>query len=188
MDSVTVSDAAIVADFNWRIAEGARAAIQVDRYRMRSMPARILRIGFPLALVAILLLAMGGAFLGPDPESHFWDLFPWGLLILLWLMLRLGGAGWLAAWRLRRTNPHLTAGSHHVISPAEYRVRCGAVDSSITWAGIVQLIETTEFFLTFPTRTTAYYLPKRALSEEQQTALRALAAERLGQRFRQLAA
>ncbi len=55
--------------------------------------------------------------------------------------------------------------------------------STVVWDSLVEAIETEEFFLLYFSKRTAFYLPKRATSDEaQRTALRELLRTQLGPR------
>jgi hypothetical protein len=71
----------------------------------------------------------------------------------------------------------MVAGQEHHISQTGYQVRCGAVTSATKWDGIQRFVDTPDFFLVYPVRNAAYYLPKRCLSNDQVVAIRTLAAQ-----------
>jgi hypothetical protein len=179
----------VVAEFDWRFAECARACRQVTRYMLRSHISKMLMVGFWALVLIILAFSVVVVIASPDDRmTRFWEMAPWILVLLLGIGLRFGGAAWLTAWRVKRNNPHLVAGSQHFLSAAGYRVRCGQVESSISWAGLVRSVETDDFFLSFPTRNTAYFLPKRALTAAQTETIRSLMREHLLERFVQVGA
>jgi hypothetical protein len=179
-------DMEVVVEFDWRLAECARACRQAERYRVRRTAAKRLRLAFTPTLIAAFGLAIIVAASSEDPMNRLLELLPWSVILLLWLGLRFGGAGWLTAWQIQRNNPNMVAGNHHSISAAGYRVTCGQAQSTVGWPGVVRLVETGDFFLTFPTRSAAYYLPKRALSAEQQDLVRTMFKQQAAGRFIEL--
>ena len=63
----------------------------------------------------------------------------------------------------------------------------GATSTTVGWDSLVEVIETDEFFLFYHTKRTAFYLPKRVVTEEEQrAALRQLLRTHLGDRARGL--
>ena len=178
----------VVANVDWHFAECARASTEADRYRARSLTQRLVRTGFTTLIVGVLVLAILGALAEENRVVRLLNLAPWGLMMLLWLAFRFGGNGWLAAWLIRQNNPNMLAGCRHAISQTGYRLGCGQAESQIAWPGIVRVVETRAFFLTFPTKSGAYYLPKRVLNSEQCGHLRSLAERQVGDRFIRLAA
>jgi YcxB-like protein len=178
----------VVAECDWRFAEFARASRDADRYRARTLTQTAMRTGFTALVIGTLALAILDALTAEDTVAHLLDIVPWTFLIALWLVFRFGGNGWLAAWFIRQNNPNMLAGCRHAISRAGYRLRCGQAESQVAWAGIVRVVETRAFFLTFATRSGAYYLPKRVLNPEQCTYIRSLVQQGVGDRFMMLAA
>ena len=59
----------------------------------------------------------------------------------------------------------------------------GQVDSTAQWGGLLKLVETKAFFLSFPVKHGAYYLPKRVLTQEQCTAIRSIMQQQASDRF-----
>jgi hypothetical protein len=137
---------------------------------------------FLIGLVLLILVALLGAAI----QGSVMELLPW-VLLLFWLALIAGGASWLTAWQIRRNNPNMVAGFEHVLSSAGYHVTCGNVDSTVAWSGLVKIVETANFFLLYPTRTSAYYIPKRALKPEGLTAIRTLVLEQVPEKSAVLA-
>jgi hypothetical protein len=181
----TVSpDVPIIADVDWQFAECARACGEILKYRVTSHLWRVVRAAVTVIIVSVLIFMTVLAFRSElDPSTYLSTMTPWIIILLLFLVLRLGGAGWLGAWQIRRNNPHMVSGMRHAISSASYHVRCGQIESLVQWGGIVRVVETKEFFLTFPVRLAAYYLPKRVLTQEQSAALRSIMQQHAGDRF-----
>jgi len=167
-----VGDPSVHANVDWRLRECAKAVREITKHRPGFKWMIWAKRGGIAILVLGLLLVGLGAIVGE--QGNLLALLPWLVLIAIWVALLGGGFSWLTAWQLRRNNPHLTAGQVHEISPEGYRVRCGAVTSITEWAGIVRFVETADFFLTFPVRNAAYYLPKRCLDLTDIAALRSL--------------
>lgn len=178
----------VVADVDWQFAECARACIEIGKYRLASPWWRVVRGAFTAIIVGVLVLAILTA-LGPDVDAgtYLAGMAPWMFFLLLFLGFRFGGAGWLGAWQIRRNNPNMVAGMKHSISSEAYRIRCGQVESTAQWGGILRVVETKRFFLTFPIRTGAYYLPKRVLTQDQSAAVRLIAQHQASDRFLQRA-
>jgi len=178
----------LVAEVNWRFAECARASTGADRYRSRTLTQRLVRTGFTTVVAGALALAIFGALTAVDRVERLLSIAPWTLLLALWLVFQFGGNGWLAAWLIRQNNPNMLLGCTHAISQAGYRIHCGQAQSQVAWSGIVRVVETGAFFLTFPTKSGAYYLPKRVLTPEQCELLRSIVQQQAGDRFMKLAA
>jgi hypothetical protein len=178
----------IVTDVDWRLAECARASTLADKHRPRTLSQRLLRTGFTTVVIAALVLTILGAAIQENKVARLLEVAPLVLMMGLWPAMRFGGAGWLAAWLIRQNNPNMVAGSRHVVSQSGYQIRAGQAQSQVAWPGIVRVVETGAFFLTFPTKSGAYYLPKRVLSAEQCGHLRSLVQQQAGDRFIQLAA
>ena len=178
------SDVPIVADVDWQFAECARACGEIMKYRITSHLWRMVRAAVTVIIVSVLILMTMLAFRSElDTSTYLSTMTPWIIILLLFLVLRLGGAGWLGAWQIRRNNPNMVSGMRHAISAASYQVRCGQVESTAPWAGLLKLVETKAFFLTFPVKQGAYYLPKRVLTEEQCAAIRSIMQLQAGDRF-----
>jgi hypothetical protein len=165
------SEVTVTAD--WRYQECAKAVRQISSYRLGPPWLRWAK------RVAIIALCLGGVFLIFGFSVQGWAALvggaPWIVLILLWLVLLSGGFAWIAAWQIKRNNPHLVAGQEHHISASGYQVRCGATTSTTAWEGIQRFVETPAFFLVYPVRNAAYYLPKRCLTSMEIETIRQLA-------------
>jgi hypothetical protein len=162
----------VTATANWQFRECAAAIRDITRYRPGSPWLRWAK------RAAVIVLFLGGIFLIFGFAVQGWDAvvggIPWILIILFWLALVSGGFAWITAWQIKRNNPHLVAGQEHHISATGYQVRCGAVTSTTSWEGIQRFVETPKFFLVYPVRNAAYYLPKRCLTAEAIEAIRQL--------------
>jgi hypothetical protein len=132
-----------------------------------------------ILLLVLLLLGLGFTRTGWDGIGRS---LPWLVLIILWLAVLAGGYSWITAWQIKRNNPAMVSGQIHHISRQGYRVTCGPVTSQAEWAGLLRVVETQEFFLAFPVRNAAYFLPKRCLSSEGVETARALFGTHLGDR------
>jgi len=141
---------------------------------------------FIVGIVVLLFLAIVGA--SSDGWSGVITILPWIVILVLWLALLGGGQAWIGAWHIRRNNRHLVAGQQHSLSDAGYRLRCGLIESTIPWAGFERLVETRDFFLAYPHKSGAYYLPKRSLTAEQTRQARELFKLHGGDRATVLAA
>lgn len=173
-----------VVDVDWRFAEAARACSEVGRYRIAGPLLRFARHGLTLLVVGVLILSILVAYVSGDPAEYLSRAFPWIVFMLLYLILRLA-SGPLGAWTLRRNNPSIVAGTRHTISSAGYQVRCGQIDSTAQWGGLLRIVETKEFFLMFPAKHAAYYLPKRLLSQEEYATVRSIMHLQAGDRYLQ---
>lgn len=131
------------------------------RYKLQARWWRLIKRASLVILLGFAALAVIGS------PSLFSDVVVWVLLLFLWLGFVYEGQAWLTAWTTQRNNRHIVAGQEHTLSATGCRVRCGEADSTMTWTGFERLVETREFFLAFPMRNAAYYLPKRCLSAEQ---------------------
>ena len=182
---ITVSpDVPIIADVDWQFAECARACGEILKYRITGHLWRVVRAAVTVIIVSVLILATVLAFRSDvDTATYLSSMTPWIIILLLFLAFRFGGAGWLSAWQIRRNNPNMVSGMRHAISDTSYQVRCGQVESTAQWAGLLKLVETKDFFLTFPVKQGAYYLPKRVLTEEQCATIRVIMQQQAGDRF-----
>ena len=121
------------------------------KYRITSHLWRMVRGAFTVIIVSVLVLTTLLAFRSDvDTATYLSSMTPWIIFLLLFLAFRFGGAGWLSAWQIRHNNPNMVSGMRHAISAASYQVRCGQVESTAQWAGLLKLVETNAFFLTFP--------------------------------------
>ena len=183
------SETQVVAEVDWQFAECARACSEILKHRLVSPFWRVFRLAVTLLIVALLLLMTVAALMSDvGTATYLWTIAPWILILLLLLGLRLGGAGWLGAWQIRRNNPNMVAGMRHSISLAAYTVWCGQIQSTAQWPGILKVVETRRFFLSFPIKSGAYYLPKRVLSDEQCATIRSIMIQQAAERFVQRAA
>ena len=173
----------LIIRVDWRLRECARACREIQEHRPKARWWRIVVSGFLVGLVLLVLLALLGAAI----EGNVWAILPWVLVVLLWLVFLGGGVSWLTAWQIRRNNPNMIAGFEHALSPGGYRIRCGSVESTVQWPGFVKVVETTDFFLSYPMRSAAYYIPKRVLAPLEVDTVRRLVHEQLPDRSALLA-
>ena len=170
----------VTAQFDWQRSEVAQALRQIARLRPQSAWRRRLPVLLTIMLAAAGLFLIVGVM--TKGSAALVGSLPWIAVLAAWLVLFRGGAAWLTAWQMSRNNPHMLSGQTHVMNASGYAVACGGTSSTVTWDGVVQVTETPEFFLTFPVRNAAYYLPKRCLTPGQMTDLRQMLRNRLGER------
>jgi hypothetical protein len=65
------------------------------------------------------------------------------------------------------------------VSAAGYSRRQSGSEFRVPWQDIKRVVETPQLFLFFHTANCAYYIPKTALSDMQQQAVRAIVRERM---------
>ena len=184
MLSAVSVDVPIVADVDWRFAECARACGEIAKYRITGHLGRMMRGAFTVIIASVLILTTLLAFRSDiDRSAYLSAMTPWSLILVVFLVFRFGGAAWLSAWQIRRNNPNMVAGMRHTISSVAYEIRCGQVESTAQWGGLLKLVETKAFFLSFPVKHGAYYLPKRVLTQEQCAAIRSIMQQQAGDRF-----
>jgi len=172
-----------VVDVDWRFAEAARACSEVGRYRIASPLFHFAQHGFTLLIAGVLVFTILVAYRSDvDTAEYLSQSLPWIIIMLLYLVLRLASAP-LGAWKMRRNNPSILAGTRHTISSAAYQVRCGQIESTAQWGGLLRVVESKEFFLMFPAKHAAFYLPKRVLSQEQSVTVRSIMHLQAGDRF-----
>jgi hypothetical protein len=103
-------------------------------------------------------------------------------IVVAWVGFDRWGLSYLSARSYERDHaPCIPNDQVRVLSGDGIAALCTTSNSSVRWAGIVQVQETPEFFLFFTTPACAIQLPKRAVGDQQQlrTWLNA-AAERSG--------
>ena len=175
----------VQARFDWQFAETVRAARHIMLRRTSKRWLRHARSALVVVLViGLVLIALGAATGG---RTDVLIILPFLLLVLLWIALLTGWLAPFAVWQLRRNNPQIVKGQEHLISAQGYQTTCGAATSRMAWDGLIRVVETKEFFLAYPLRNAAYYLPKRALSNDDIRALRELFRLHLADRSELLA-
>jgi hypothetical protein len=104
-----------------------------------------------------------------------------GIIFLPALMLFLG---WVMpfqlAWMTRRRSPYWMGEQLLEFTAGGIRVGTSASESVLGWDAIMRTAEDRRFFLFFSSDQAGHFVPKRALSPDQQVHLRALFEERAG--------
>ncbi len=165
---------------DWNQKEIARAAKAVEKHRVVSRTWKVVLRLATFVLVALLAYLLFATFRDGWPGFH--GLIPWIMIASGAGILYSGVHYRIWAWQTRRNNPNVTDGFLHTLSDDGYRVQCGSVDSIVGWAGVVQVVETEEFFLIYISKKQAYFLPKRVLKTAEIEEVHAKLSEHLGTR------
>jgi len=122
---------------------------------------------FFLVLAAALLLAVFG------PDKSFANLFPLWILAAFW--------GWYlwycpyhVASKMIKGSPSASLPHTVEISEAGLHFRTSISDSRFTWELIVRWAEAERVFALFPSPISYFPIPKRAMTDQQQSEFRAL--------------
>jgi hypothetical protein len=164
----------VTATFDFSSAEHFRASREVARRVSTRWLARA------FAVLAIVFVALNiRATWGQSPAYVVVNALPWLFLGIFWLTL-VPLMHWWAAKRLPARDASVRGPQTRTIDAEGYHSRGNNVALDIPWHAMVRAVETRAFFLFFYNKQCAYYLPKRALAEEQIHAVRALARAGLG--------
>ncbi len=145
-----------------------------------------------LALVAVVVVALVvvQALQGFSAAAIFATVLPY----LLIFGLIFAGLPFLQRWQLARfyrQTPSLQQEQTHEFSDEGFRMSNPLANTLVRWEAFSEVLETKEHFLLFPSRSIAYFLPKRAIaSPEDAQQVRSFLRSRLGQsaKLRRLAA
>lgn len=105
------------------------------------------------------------------------------------------GVAWIAGGSLGQRRAANSAAEHdasawgsqeRIIDDAGFHSRANGLSADLPWDAMVGGKETDEFFLFYPEKRWAYYLPKRALSRTEMEEVRSLMGSRLSGRARLL--
>ena len=157
--------------YEWDFSEHAHLASYLTREYFN-------RRGWRLTGLLVLACVVGGtglatAYAHGGPADALIAMSPWLLLIVLWVVFMLYGAGWINAWQVRRQDPSVTAPLTYVLTHSGLHVTARTVDVEVKWSGMHKVRERPGGFLFYYNRRCAYQLPKRAIgSAEQVNAVR----------------
>lgn len=98
---------------------------------------------------------------------------PWIVILVLWIGFLKWGMPWLVARRLQKQDPSVRGLFRHSVSEDGFAVRTVAASVDLTWAHIIQVVETPDFLLFYYTKNCAYYTPRGAIPDSDLAALRA---------------
>ena len=172
----------VSATFDFDPAEHYRASREVTR----RTPARF----FPWVFVALALVMAAWNIVPHWDEATASEL---AVASLPWLLLALFWAGLLpflqrrASRRLPKVDASLEGPQTRIVDAAGYHSRGNGVALDVPWHAMVRGTESAHFFLFYYNKQCAYYLPKRALQQEDAVVIRALMREYLGPRAEILA-
>ena len=139
---------------------------------------RWMEIGLPVLLVAIIV--------GQVAQNGIAALYGRAVSLVAALLLVLAvtfGAPLLVRWavvRQRRQNPHFDGPVAYTFTADGVRLETPLGVSDMPWASFVRARETPEQILLFFGKNSAYFMPRRALREDDERRLKALLAARLG--------
>ena len=128
-------------------------------------------------IVGILLIL---AFAGDRRGIAFINSLPYFLLLALPSALLLWWTPRLSARQLQKHDPSVGGEFTHRTTANGLAVRTVAASIDLTWAHVVQVVETPEFFLYYFQRNAAYYTPKRAIPPGDLPSLRETIAASIG--------
>jgi|GEM_PF-2061233 len=104
----------------------------------------------------------------------------WALVALAAILAIVTVNGYRQARRYMRSTPAFTAEHVHELAPEGYRVRTPTGDRLVAWEGIVRTAESRDFFLLYPGRAHAFFLPRRAVPPDRLDEVRAFLAAHAG--------
>ncbi len=157
--------------FNFDFAEHCRANRAVRR--------RLLIYWLDPIVGTIAFTAFVWSFLQPRNEEV--TAFGWVTWLALTGVVVLSPIG--RRWLLRKSaerDPSLKGLQERRLDGVGYHSKGNDIAFDLPWHGVLRCVETEEFLLFFYFKNWAYYLPKRALSEDQLFAARAIVRDGLG--------
>jgi hypothetical protein len=170
-----VTEVRAVFDFDHR--EHFRAARALTRYS----PARYFKWG--MAAVGVGMIAWSAVPMWGRQSLGMIVLvtLPWILLTVFWFLFVDFGQ-WRKARKLRQLDSKVLGQQERAVDSFGFHSRGNGPAVDLSWAEIPRVVETADFFLFFRTKQSAYYLPRRAITNEQAEAVRALVRDALGDR------
>jgi len=166
----------VSATFDFDSSEHYRASREVARRISTRWLARA------FALLALIFVGLNvRATWGSPPAYVFVNALPWLLLGVFWLSL-VPLTQWWAAKRLPARDASVRGTQERTVDSQGYHSRGNNVALDIPWHAMVRVVETDAFFLFFYNKQCAYYLPKRALTDDQTRQVRGFARDGLGDR------
>jgi hypothetical protein len=161
----------------WDAKSHAYAQRAVWRY---TKVGRWLR-AFAYVTIAVAGILMLGLWVGTEGSVRHRLLaaLPWLVVAGLWVMLLRGGFPWLSRFSARQSMVDPNQPLIDTVSAAGYSRRQSGSEFRVPWQDIKRVVETPQLFLFFHTANCAYYIPKTALSDMQQQAVRAIVRERM---------
>ena len=90
-------------------------------------------------------------------------------LTLTWKLPILTGR--LQAWRARRSDPNVTHPITYTLDDSGLHIGTRTLNAELKWAGMNRVRETSDMFLFYYSRRTAYFLPKRVVGPGDSTSL-----------------
>lgn len=150
--------------FDWRRSEHARVSTMLVREQFRTGAWRVMKWVVVAIVVLAWLLSIILALLG-DVASGL-RLLP--LLVAVTALLLVFGwlTGSLRAWQVQRQDPNVQYPLTHTVDASGLHVSMHTAEIELKWAGLHQIRETPDMFLFYYSKTTAYFLPKRAVGGE----------------------
>jgi hypothetical protein len=147
--------------FDWRPGEHAHVTSLLIREQFSSGLGRILKWAVAFVLVLSATLTIAAAAVG-DLTSTL-QLGPLTLVVsgLTWKLPILTGR--LQAWRLRRSDLNVAHPITHTLDDSGLHIGMRTLNAELKWAGMNRVRETSEMFLFYYSRRTAYFLPKRVV-------------------------
>jgi hypothetical protein len=157
--------------FTWTPRDHVRAHRAIVRHMVGGWWLKKLPLALALFIGACVLIIIAVA--GERRVQALTNAAPWIVILVLWIWFLTWGTPWLAARRLQKQDPSVQGPFRHAVSERGFAVRTVAASIDLTWAHIVQVVETPEFLLFYYTKNCAYYTPRRAIPETDLTSLRA---------------
>ena len=137
-------------------------------------------IGVVWALFA-LLTSLGDS---ATPGEVAFTLVPPAIVVIAGIWFLYWGSPWLSARQLSKHDPSVRGELHHIITEQGFGIRTVAASVDLTWAHVVQVVETSEFFLFYFRKAAAYATPKHAIPSEDLPRLRSSLGAWVGSRAR----
>ena len=147
--------------FDWRPGEHAHVTSLLVREQFSSGLWRVLKWTVVLVLILSATLTITAAAAG-DLNSAM-QLGPLALVVsgLTWKLPILTGR--LQAWRVRRSDPNVAHPITHTLDDSGLHIGMRTLNAELKWAGMNRVRETSDMFLFYYSRRTAYFLPKRVV-------------------------
>ena len=164
--------------FDWRPSEHARVTSVLVREQFGSGVWRVLKwvvVGIVIvaALVTVATVALG------DWRSAFL-VGPLALVVGVMVAAFAPITGWLRAWQVRSLDPNVGHPITETLDDVGVHVALHTINVDFKWSGMHKVRETTEAFMFYYNRRSAYFLPKRCLDgPEAVNALRSWVRARL---------
>jgi hypothetical protein len=168
--SIVIPESATTVAFTWNAEEHVRALRAIFRHLLIPAWIKVL-VGLCLGILAALVLA--AVVTAASAETALASVLPWVIIAGLWILF---------VWQL---NPRLNArawAKRHVsgdktitqrFTPQGLETSSDAGTSLTRWHVIRRVVETESFLLLYLSWQYAVFVPKRALSPEQFSAIRA---------------